>query len=231
MSSTRGSAGRVGGAHDDYSTPPDLCTAAVDWLGEAGLLPIRTQLRRPRVLEPSAGSGNFVHAMLAVLHDPRAVERPAFDAVDIASEKPQVLPSYVGWHVADFLSWRPTDGYDLVLGNPPYGRVRVSPDSGEPIYSKRTGKPMIDPVAALHVERALGLLNPGGVLAFILRLGFFETGRHAPLLERHPVARVIETSPRPRFVGRGDSAPYCLAVWRLGWAGPATFQVGRWGAA
>lgn len=111
--------------------------------------------------------------------------------------------------VGDFLKQDVAGKYNLIVGNPPFND------------------------ADAHVRHALGGLAPGGVLAFLLRFGWFTAEKPqrdvkgvrvgdsrrdlvwgvGPRCNR-PV-HIYIVMPRPSFTGDGqDSATYCVAVWR-----------------
>lgn len=83
--------------NDAYFTDPILAEALV------GLLDIRPG---DEVLEPHAGGGAFVDALLR--------RTPAVVAADIAP------PPCSGWYEQDFLTLLPTTTFDWVVGNPPF---------------------------------------------------------------------------------------------------------------
>lgn len=83
--------------NDAYFTAPALAQALVDTLD---ILP------GDEVLEPHAGGGAFVEALLR--------RTPAVVASDIAP-----LPG-TGWYEQDFLTLLPTTTFDWVVGNPPF---------------------------------------------------------------------------------------------------------------
>ncbi|MBU6400956.1 MAG: Eco57I restriction-modification methylase domain-containing protein [Verrucomicrobia bacterium] len=77
-------------------------------------------------------------------------------------------------------------GFDLVVGNPPYIRIQVLKDAapGDAAYFKdhydSAGKGNYD-IYVVFVERSLQLMNPKGVLAFILPHKFFNAHYGEPL--------------------------------------------------
>lgn len=141
-----------------------------------------------RVLEPSAGEGAFARAFVEVA-------RPSFLAtVDPYHPKPELPKGSVDKHLHSrqpFEQLVTGKRFDLVGGNPPYS------------------------LAETHVRHGLSLLTPGGTLAFLLRLAFFESQERIPFWREHPAEAVYVLSERPSFTGGGtDSTAYAMIVWR-----------------
>lgn len=158
--------GRV--ALDDYPTPPLLCAAICSVL--KGLLPAPR-----RIIEPSAGAGNFLIAARATWPESRLV------AVEVQEQYRNQLAA-----VADCVltsDWESTapeiarrGGVELILGNPPYG------------------------LAEEHIVAALAALAPNGILALLLRLNFLcSYGRAVGLWRQHPPSDIWPIAQRPGF--------------------------------
>lgn len=157
------------------------------------------------VLEPSVGGGAFARA---------ARERWPLALVSGCDSDPKatgfrdVNPSVIG----DFPSLvrnRTILGHDVVIGNPPYAK------------------------GIEHVEAGLSVLNPKGVLGFLLRLAILEGQGRQPFWKAHPPLSVHVLVRRPSFsgpheAGKTDSAAYAFIRWSkvptgrmpvLGWVG------------
>ena len=158
-------------AADRYPTPAPLARYLVGLLPELAL--------SGRVLEPSCGAGAWLEAVWSTGW------RGELLGVDIEPDPSVDL-------VADFLRDEIPDGWDLVLGNPPYS------------------------LAEPFVRRSLELVKVGGLVAFLLRLSFLESRKRLPLWSEHRLDRVHVLAERPSFTedGRSDSAAYALFVWR-----------------
>lgn len=105
-----------------------------------------------RVLEPSAGTGRIVDAALAIegVHV-FAVERDVARRKHL-SERSEAMGHAGRLHVGecdDFMAYPATGGFDRVVMNPPFCRV----GAGDHID---------------HVQKALSLLNHGGVMVSVL---------------------------------------------------------------
>lgn len=122
-----------------------------------------------RVLEPSCGSCEFVKAVSA--HLPLATitavenNQTIYDGVKhLATDRISVLHR-------DFLEWEAPQKYHLIVGNPPYFVMKKT--EVEPSYFQYfEGRPNI---FVLFVMKCLGLLEPRGVLCFVLPTSFLNS--------------------------------------------------------
>jgi adenine-specific DNA-methyltransferase len=171
--------------HGIFYTPPALVdrlldASDVDW-------------RRARILDPACGAGAFLAAAAArcltavpasqperALADLagrlRAVELDPFAAwlarvaVDAAVHAALGAPPDPSWDpivvVGDALDAADDDGesFDLVVGNPPYGRVRLSPERRARYRRSLHGHANL---YGLFLDLALRRLRPGGRIAFV----------------------------------------------------------------
>lgn len=132
------------------------------------------------VLDPGAGGGIFGDAAKEVF--PGCV----VDGIDIRSPLPKP-DSYRHWWTGDFLMDNESldyakehGGYDLIVGNPPYGKL------GE-----------------AFVRRSMQMVNEGGIVLFLFRFSFAGSeGRIIGLYQDHPLTSVGLISPRPSFLGK-----------------------------
>lgn len=176
--------------HDRYYTPQVIAETFVRWL------------RVPSgasVLEPSVGGGAWIRALRAAGHHGRTT------GVDIDPHAAglQVVDTPIR---GDFLQAQTGDGFDLCLGNPPFG------------------------VAGQHLAAALGRAR---VVAWLLRSTFVEpttatgAGRYPrrDLLRAHPPWAVWYWPMRVRFEKVGiamtcsDSVLHALHIWVPGHTG------------
>lgn len=169
---------------DRYYTPDSVARDLV------GYLP---PMRDAMVLEPSVGGGSWVRALRGL------AEPPAFIiGLDIDPGAPGLGICDVK-KVGDFIGTARMEGYDAVVGNPPYR------------------------VAEEHVRHALTLAP---VVAFLLRLAFLEGAGRAVFWREHPASRVVVLSRRPSFTGSGtDSCAYGFFVWDEAHDGPTELEI------
>ncbi|MGA8257015.1 MAG: N-6 DNA methylase, partial [Nocardioides sp.] len=194
---------------------------------------------RPRVLDPSCGSGHFLVAVVrrfvaggmppseavACVHgvdvDPVAV---AITQLLLRLEAPgcEVEPDVV---VGDGLAHRPAESYDVVVGNPPFlGQLRRRTASARP-----AGAGAYTDTSALFLRHALDLVVPGGVVGLVQPLSLLAARDAAPVrgvaLERAAITAFWSS---PTAVFPGAAVLTCAPVLRLGersgpvptWSGP-----------
>jgi adenine-specific DNA-methyltransferase len=129
---------------------------------------------RVRVLEPACGDAPFLsafaerygslHELVGVDIDPAAVEQAR-----------RRIPSATILE-ADFLLWQPSEPFDLIIGNPPYGIIGDA--SHYPIHvfkeRKRLYKQRFQTwrgkfnIYGAFIEHAVRLLSPDGRLVFVV---------------------------------------------------------------
>lgn len=88
----------------------------------------------------------------------------------------------------------PDDGaYDIVVGNPPWG-VPLASEQRKRLAGRYETAAANGDSFALFLERGIGLLRPGGALAFVLPESLLAVGAHEPvrklLLERSSLLRI-----------------------------------------
>lgn len=164
-----------------------------------------------RILEPSSGGGAFVAACHAAWPEARIC------AVDVAPGRREaaIAAGARDFVETDFLRVKPpvVRPPDLIIGNPPYLGAED------------------------HIRKALEMVEPGGAVAFLLRLSMVASaGRLQPGgisragAEGCGLDRVYPIYPRPSFTGGGtDASEYALVMWIQGYRGPV--QLGepiRW---
>ena len=145
---------KVGG---QYLTPRPVAEALID----------RVDLRRGmKVLDPGVGTGELLRAVLD--REPGA---KAFGwdvdvtAIEAARELVPEADLEVKSALEDEVPSDPVDGFDLVVGNPPYFQLRLEPADRERFAAVISGRANI---FALFFQIGLGQLRPGGTLAYIV---------------------------------------------------------------
>jgi adenine-specific DNA-methyltransferase len=148
------------------TTPPEL----VDFMVSLAT----PQRARVRVLEPACGDAPFLqafaqrygshHELVGVDIDPEAVTKAR-----------KLLPSATILE-ADFLLWQPSELFDIVIGNPPYGIIGEA--SHYPIHILKERKHIYKQrfqtwrgkfnIYGAFIEHAVRLLRPDGKLVFVV---------------------------------------------------------------
>jgi len=121
------------------------------------------------VLEPSCGSGEYIRALHSLY--------PTLNITGIEYNK-TIYDGIVGHFSeenisirnADYLQYKPTTKYDLIIGNPPYYVMKKDAVAKE-YYKYFDGRPNI---FILFIVKSLQLLNENGILSFILPKNFLN---------------------------------------------------------
>jgi adenine-specific DNA-methyltransferase len=174
-----------------YYTPPELCERLLDMATEAGV-----DWRSARVLDPACGGGAFLSAVARRMADKMGdcdarialkniVERlSGFELDPFAAWMSEVflevtlddlcrtakirLPSIV--RVCDGLAQVPEDSrFDLVVGNPPYGRVTLPRELRKVYCRSLFGHANL---YGLFTDLALRFVRPGGIIAYVTPTSF-----------------------------------------------------------
>ncbi|HYG63727.1 MAG TPA: N-6 DNA methylase [Thermoanaerobaculia bacterium] len=211
--------------HGIFYTPPALVGRLLALASQAG-----TDWSVAHVLDPACGGGAFLTPvalrMAAALRAeaPEAVfrhivghlrgfELDPFGAwmsqvlleaalLDLCRSVKKRLPTVVT--VCDALTTQPGERrFDLVIGNPPYGRVTLSPDLRETYRRSLYGHAN---AYGLFMDLAVRWTRPGGTIAYVTPTGFlggqyFQHLRALMAEEAPPVAVDLVTSRRRVFSG------------------------------
>lgn len=178
-------------AHGIYYTPPALTARLMELATEAGV-----DWSTVRALDPACGGGAFLTPMAeqiskALSHcDPRIIvenvgnrlrgyELDPFGAwlsqvcldaamLPLTRAAGATLPQLI--EVGDSLARIPPDnGFDLVIGNPPYGRVKLGAADRERFKRSLYGHSNL---YGLFTDIALQHTRPGGIVAFVTPTSF-----------------------------------------------------------
>ena len=134
------------------------------------------RMKKPKILEPSAGSGRFLG-----LQPPEMAERSERTAVELDPLTGSILKhAYpkTKVHVAGFeAAPTPDNHYDIAISNVPFGDIKV--------YDKEfnaTGrKYLTNQIHNYFFAKALDKVRPGGVLAFITTAGTMNAPSAEPI--------------------------------------------------
>ena len=183
---------RERGALGAFYTPPALANRLLDLAEEQGV-----NWRTARVLDPASGGGAFLlpaaERMIAAL--PKAA--PAFalgqvgarlvgyeldpyaagfgqnavelQLADLTAAAGRLAPQVV--HVTDTLDEPPYEDFDLVVGNPPYGRVTLTPEQRRRYARSLYGHANL---YGVFTDIAVRWTKPGGVIAYLTPTSFLS---------------------------------------------------------
>lgn len=224
-----------------YFTPPALSRAVVE--ASAHIL---DRCDRPTVLDPACGGGSFLtpvarylvsksvkrgasveDACRNALKSVRGIEiEPGLAALSQILLRSMLTREYgftVAGHLgvvrcADALNEHPDNAYDLIVGNPPYGKigrkrvVALSEEDGPANMGGHTN------LYALFLVRSLKWLKPGGGLVFILPTSFvagpYFAGLRDEVLKRAEVVSIDLHEQRENLF-LGAVQDICVLVLRL----------------
>ena len=177
-----------------YYTPPALCEALLNLADEAGI-----DWKSARVLDPACGGGAFLSPVALRMADSLGKAKCAKAALqDIESRlRGFELVPFAAWMSQVFLDvtlgrlcheagtrLRPVveicdslervpqgTGFDLVIGNPPYGRVKLAPE-----LRKKFGRSLYGHanLYGVFTDLALRLASQGGVIAYVTPTSFLS---------------------------------------------------------
>ena len=184
---------RFRAVHGAYYTPPALCERLLDLAEAAGV-----NWSSARVLDPACGGGAFLApvarrmvealggrppaAMLSDIQDRLA----GFELDPFAAWMSQVFLDATLVELCDGLDIRPEsvvqvcdslvrhepqDRFDLVIGNPPYGRVKLSPELRAAYQRSLFGHANL---YGVFTDLALRHTRPGGVIAYVTPTSFLS---------------------------------------------------------
>lgn len=193
-----------------YYTPPSIVEALIDRAGAAGV-----DWRTAEVLDPACGGAAFLANLASQLLKHNESLPTADRLQDVADRlcgyeidpfaawlsavllDATLLPlcAEVGWLIRNVVQTTdalqpmkpPARRFDLVIGNPPYGRVRLAPESRELFHESLHGHANL---YGLFTHQAVRWTKPEGVIAFITPASFLG-GEYFKNLRR----LLAETSP------------------------------------
>ncbi|WP_333824382.1 HsdM family class I SAM-dependent methyltransferase [Pinisolibacter sp.] len=220
-----------------FYTPPVLCSRLLDQAGEAGL-----SWNTVRILDPAAGGGAFlIHSALRMREamagvdpnfvlsqigsrllglelDPHAagLAQAALEIVlaDLATAVGRPVPRMV--RCCDTLDEAPEANFDLVVGNPPYGRVTLTGEQRGRYARSLYGHANL---YGVFTDIALRWAKPGGLVAYLTPASFLAGQYYASLralLAREAPPIAMDFVHARRGVFEDVLQETMLAVYRVG---------------
>lgn len=134
------------------------------------------QVEKPdiKVLEPSCGSGAFIHA---VLKQSAAAEITGVELDDRFAQIAKALWPTAQIYTGDYLEWSEdhNDRYDLIITNPPYSRHHHLSEAQKKQYQRlaqsRSGISKVSQLSSLYVPFLLAshsMMKPGGIGTWLI---------------------------------------------------------------
>ena len=176
-----------------YYTPPALCERLLDMATEAGV-----DWRSARVLDPACGGGAFLAPVARRMAESHEESSPKIALKDIqrrlngferdpfAAWMSQVFLDVTLGDLCDEAGTRPHSvvrvcdslqqvpvgkGFDLVVGNPPYGRIKLSPELRERFRRSLFGHANL---YGVFTDLGLRFTAPGGIIAYVTPTSFLS---------------------------------------------------------
>ena len=129
-------------------------------------LPELKKKKKIRILEPSVGVGNFVPLLFEKYENKDEV---ILDVCDIDNNSLQILKTIlskitvpknfkINFKHTDFLLWNCKTKYDIVVGNPPYGKVTKNKELLD-LYKFKTQNSDTNNIFSYFIEKSLRLGN------------------------------------------------------------------------
>lgn len=188
-----------------YFTPNSVTDLLVGALKENDI-----NLTELTFFDPSCGSGNFLLKLMQIgvpvelLHgqdiEPISVFLARINIALFTNKELSVADLRERVVVGDTLLQPMSNKFDVILGNPPWGAQCSDEDAVE--YKKKFVCPNGNKIetASLFLERSLTLLNPKGVVVFILPESLISVAQHREIRE------IVSTSASIMFLYRlGDA--------------------------
>lgn len=193
-----------------FFTPIWLCQLMYDLAKHYGF-----DSKKGKILEPACGTGNFI----TVLDNPKNCTAFELDSVNFQIAQKRNLDATI--HNAYFetslltpprytsliksrsgvISWLEDFPFDLVIGNPPYGKYKN-------LYSSYFKTLKIKQTEMFFMYQSMRLLKPGGLLVFITSSNFMRNdktyehekkmiGKYADFVDAYRMPKVFKNTSVP----------------------------------
>jgi type I restriction-modification system DNA methylase subunit len=194
-----------------FFTPLWLCEVMLELAVKNGF-----DTKKGKVLEPAAGTGNF----LTVLERPENCTAFELDPINfqIAQKRSPKTKIFNQYFETAFLkeprysivlkntTWLKQFPFDLVIGNPPYGK-------NSNLYSSYFRNPKFKQVEAFFMYKSMQLLKSGGLLVFITGSGFMRGDYLKEKTAIATIATFVDAYRMPK-VFSGTSVPTDILIFR-----------------
>lgn len=159
---------------------------------------IAVNFKPTRILEPSAGSGEFISDCLGRYP---LISTVGVELNEALAEAVRVAYPNATIHTQDFLQYSGVEKFDLIIGNPPYFQTKAKDTRC------MTGRGNI---FVQFIYKSLAWhLAPGGILAFVLPTSFFNCAYYEPcrkyISKSHTLLHVETLGATPWFETAQDT--------------------------
>lgn len=176
-----------------YYTRQDICFSVVEKLPEAkGFTEIN-------ILEPSVGVGNFIPMLIKKYADVPSVN---IDVVDIDNDSLEVLKAlvnhinipnnvHINYIYADFLTYCFEKKYDVVVGNPPYKKLRKGKEFLS-VYKAEAYNTDTNNIFSFFIEKSMKIGNVVSLIVPKSLINAPEFNKTRQLMSKKRVSHIID---------------------------------------
>lgn len=162
-------------------------------------LPDSNQYKSLKIMEPSAGVGNFLPGLIAKYRD---VPDVSIDVCDIDENSIEIIKELLkiidipqniqfNFFVADYLTWFVDRHYDIIVGNPPYkkitGQAKLLASYKSQVSNKDTNN-----LFSFFVEKSLGCADVVSLIVPKSLVNAPEFNKTRTLLNSQKIERIID---------------------------------------
>lgn len=149
-----------------YFTPPSLVKITIDTLNTLGSLK-----DHHTVLEPSCGTGEYIHGLHSFNPKMKIKGIELNDTVYNAVKNEFKDNKQITIEQADYINIPETQKYDLIIGNPPFNVIKKTAYNSK--YAEYlSGRPNI---FNLFILKSFSMVNKGGIISFVLPASFLNS--------------------------------------------------------
>ena len=177
-----------------FYTRSDICFSVVN------NLPDLKAKKKIRILEPSVGVGNFLPALFKKYADKEEVILDVCDINPNSLKLLKIILAKIGvptnfkinYHNEDFLLWKCGVRYDVVVGNPPFKKMKNGDDNKLGEYKMRAYNKNTTNIAAFFVEKSLMIGNFVSLIVPKAMLNSPEYDMTRDLLLKYEIERICD---------------------------------------
>lgn len=162
-------------------------------------LPQLKKKKKIRVLEPSVGVGNFIPLLFEkyqnkdeVILDVCDIDKNSLQILKVILSKIKVPKNFkINFKHTDFLRWNCKTKYDIVVGNPPYGKVTKNKELLD-LYKFRAYNSDTNNIFSFFIEKSLRLGNFVSLIVPKSLLNAPEFNKTRELLNKYDLQKICD---------------------------------------